>query len=547
MGNNQVAKDQENPPVGPLRSLLTRLVDPSEDWAQRGEDRRPSAIMIYTAVLLGVLVLVFALSLRIAEHAEGARMLFVAIWIVLGIGATMVLLLAYQVRRHFLDPLSHLYNWALGMCDGDLSSRISPRQPGRFAKLTFHINRLSEALEKLANEMDDVVWQQTRRLHQRNKSLEILFEVASAINAMNNLNELLNQSAEAIMPILDGTGYVVRLREEDGEICILKQGFSEHGLTEVPVSDPAFNEIEALLDSGYRDQRVDIRPCKSAEGDIRIVTVPMHYRGKNLGLLSFFSSSANAEKDEELCKLLLSAGKQLGMAIVKTRLDQESSKLTLMQERTSLAHELHDSLAQSLASLRFQVKLLGDTLDGEDALQARRELKRITNSLDGLNSELRELVANFRAPMDERGLIPALEDLVDRFKRSSNISAHLHTECSQLKLAAAAEMQVLGIVREALTNARKHSHAKTVRVLVRCESGGQYTLLVEDDGVGEAMPAVESESPGEHVGLLIMKERATRLGGELRIESESGEGTRIELKFSLPAEDQESEARAGVR
>ena len=180
MANNHVAKDQESPSVGPLRSLLTRLVDPSEDWARRGEDRRPSAIMIYAAVLLGVLVLVFALSLRLAEHTEGARTLFAAIWIVLGIGAFMVLLLAYQVRRHFFEPLAHLYNWALGMCDGNLSSRIPPEQPGRFAKLTFHINRLSEALEKLANEMDETVWQQTRRLHQRNKSLEILFEVASA-------------------------------------------------------------------------------------------------------------------------------------------------------------------------------------------------------------------------------------------------------------------------------------------------------------------------------------------------------------------------------
>ncbi len=547
MANNHVAKDQESPSVGPLRSLLTRLVDPSEDWARRGEDKRPSAIMIYAAVLLGVLILVFALSLRLAEYTDGARTLFAAIWIVLGIGAIMVLLLAYQVRRHFLDPLSHLYNWALGMCDGDLSSRISPRQPGRFAKLTFHINRLSEALEKLANEMDDVVWQQTSRLHQRNKSLEILFEVASAINAMSNLNELLNQSADVIMPILNGTGYVVRLRGENGGICILEQDTAREGSAKVPVNDPAFNEIESLLDGECRDQRVDIRPCQSAQGNIYIVTVPMHYRGKNLGLLSFFSSSAEASNDEEVCKLLLSIGKQLGMAIVKTRLDQEASKLTLMQERTSLAHELHDSLAQSLASLRFQVKLLGDTLDGEDALQARRELKRITNSLDGLNSELRELVANFRAPMDERGLLPALEDLVDRFRRTSNISTYLHTECSQLKLPAAAEMQVLGIVREALTNARKHSKAKTVRLLVRCESGGQYTLLVEDDGVGEALPAIEPESPGEHVGLLIMKERATRLGGKLRIESEPGEGTRIELRFSLPAEERESEARAGAR
>lgn len=542
-----MALDHEDASIGPLRSLLKRLVDPSGDWAHRGEERKPSALMVYAVALLGILFLVSVLSLRIAEHAEGADTLLAAVWIALGIGAAIVVLLAYQIRRHFLDPLSHLYNWALGICDGDLSSRISTRQTGRFAKLTFHINRLSEALEKLANEMDDVVWQQTRRLHQRNKSLEILFEVASAINATGNLTDLLNRSAEIIMPILNGTGCVLRLRGEDGEVFVLGPETAKNDPDGNMVNDPAFREIEALLDGARREQRVDVHECGKDGGAYFIVTLPMHYQGKNHGLLSFFTLTADAVGDEEVQKLLLSVGKQLGMAVVKTRLDEESHKLTLMRERTSLAHELHDSLAQSLASLRFQVKLLNETLEGEDALQARRELKRITNSLDGLNTELRELVANFRAPMDERGLLPALEDLVNRFGRSSGISTHLHAECNRLKLPAAAEMQVLGIVREALTNAGKHSQAKTVRVLVRCKSGGHYTLLVEDDGVGTELPCARTGRPGEHVGLLIMKERAARLGGDLRVESEPGEGTRIELHFSIAPEEQDSEASASVR
>lgn len=541
-----MAREREDASIGPLRSLLARLVDPSEDWAQRGEERKPSGLMVYAAVLLGILILVAVLSTRIAENAEGVRGLLAAVWIALGFAAVIVMLLAWQIRRHFLDPLANLYTWALGMCDGDLSSRIAPQQPGRFAKLTFHINRLSEALEKLANEMDDVVWQQTRRLQQRNKSLEMLFEVASAINTTPNLTELLNQSAEIVMPIVKGTGCVVRLREQGGEAYILGTEIAGQGAADVPINDPAFKDIEALLDGARHDQRVDIHRCEQGDGELSIVTVPMHYQGKNLGLLSFFTPVADGV-DDEAHKLLVSIGKHLGMAIAKSRLEEESHNLTLMRERTSLAHELHDSLAQSLAGLRFQVKLLGDTLDGEDALQGRRELRRINNSMDGLNTELRELIANFRAPIDERGLLPALEGLVERFGRSSGISAHLHTECTQLRLPATAEMQVLGVVREALTNARKHSQAKTVRLLLRCESGGDYTLLVEDDGVGNASPSAEADQPGEHVGLLIMEERAKRLGGELRIESEAGEGTRVELRFSVAPEEQESEVRASAR
>jgi two-component system nitrate/nitrite sensor histidine kinase NarX len=542
-----LATERDETPIGPLRSLLKRLVDPSEDWAQRGEERKPSALLVYAAALLGILVLVALLSTRIAARAEDARGLLAAVWIAVGIGTAIIALLAYQIRRHFLDPLAHLYNWALGMCDGDLSSRISSKQTGRFAKLSFHINRLSEALEKLANEMDDVVWQQTKRLHERNKALETLFEVASAVNATSNLTELLEQASNIIMPIVNGADCIVRLREEGGDVYVLDTHGVQLRPIEVPINDPAFKEIEALLDGERRDQRVAVHKCGKNDDELVIVTIPLHYQGKNLGLLSFFTRAPGAVEDEELQKLLLSVGKHLGMAIAKARLDEESSNLTLMRERTSLAHELHDSLAQSLASLRFQVKLLGETLDGDDALQGRRELRRITNSLDGLNTELRELIANFRAPMDERGLIPTLEDLVERFRCASGISTHLHTECQQLKLPAAAEMQVLGIVREALANARKHSEAKTVRVLVRCDSDGEYSLLVEDDGVGTASPCVEADHPGEHIGLLIMEERAKRLGGVLRIESESGEGTRVELTFSVAPEQHDTVVHASAR
>ena len=95
------------------------------------------------------------------------------------------------------------------------------------------------------------------------------------------------------------------------------------------------------------------------------------------------------------------------------------------------------------------------------------------------------------------------------------------------------EMQVLRIIQEALANVRKHSDAHTVRVLLRCDKNDNYHILVEDDGVGMDKPAF-SGHPGEHLGLSIMKERARYLGGELRIESEPGEGTRVQLSFRTP-------------
>jgi two-component system nitrate/nitrite sensor histidine kinase NarX len=92
-------------------------------------------------------------------------------------------------------------------------------------------------------------------------------------------------------------------------------------------------------------------------------------------------------------------------------------------------------------------------------------------------------------------------------------------------------MQMLRIAQEALTNIRKHARAQTVRVLLNCRPGGAYMLLVEDDGIGFDLPR-RAGRPGEHIGLSIMEERARRLGGQLRIESEPGEGTRVEVTYN---------------
>ena len=132
--------------------------------------------------------------------------------------------------------------------------------------------------------------------------------------------------------------------------------------------------------------------------------------------------------------------------------------------------------------------------------------------------------------MDKRGLIPAVEQAVKRFRRETDIHTFLQQEWANANLPADTEMQVLRIIQESLANIRKHSQANTVRVMLKALPMGEFQVLVEDDGVGMGEPV--SGAPGEHVGLKILQERASRIGGKLRIESEPGEGTRILLRFT---------------
>jgi two-component system nitrate/nitrite sensor histidine kinase NarX len=166
----------------------------------------------------------------------------------------------------------------------------------------------------------------------------------------------------------------------------------------------------------------------------------------------------------------------------------------------------------------------------KDVYNAQYEVRRLHAALEEAHTSLRELLANFRSRMDERGLVPAIEEMVMRFEEETGIATYFQNECGEVILTPTREIQVFRIIQEGLANIRKHSDAHTARILLRNEGGDTYHLLIEDDGLGMAptSPAVR----GEHVGIAIMRERAERLAGTLQIESEAGEGTRVNLTFA---------------
>ena len=153
---------------------------------------------------------------------------------------------------------------------------------------------------------------------------------------------------------------------------------------------------------------------------------------------------------------------------------------------------------------------------------------------------MRELIAHFRIPISEAGLLPAIERTVERFRRDCpDVRVLLQTRWEGLKLPAEHELQIVRIVQEALANARKHAQASTVRVLISGDAEtGRCRVLVEDDGVGFANPP--REGGGTHIGMSLLQDRAMRLGGRIRVESEPDEGVRVALEFHAMAQRAEA-------
>ena len=483
-----------------------------------------------SGLTLGALAMYYALAVA---AVVGIIATLGVLFILLMLSA--VLVAGFRVR--VLNAEFRIRKWIVRMMEGDLGARVTPVVRSGENSLLDDINMLGDMISRMCKNVDQQTRVQVEQLAQKTRSLEILYDAAAGVNVLNDVNDLLTRFLHTLCDMVKARAGVVRLMAEDGQMrLIATRGCDENALAR------AVSLEQCLSGAHAADElliQTDVQQCEPGlhistdAGCAALVTIPIRYSERTLGVYHLVLESAALIEREDISHLFSSIGRHLGIAIEKARLERHARRLSIMEERTLLANELHDSLAQTLASLRFQITLVGETVAQSKDRTGIRQIRTIKEGLDQANSQLRELLAHFRTRMDERGLIPAIDSVVERFRKETGIAAYFQNEIGESKLPPVLEVQVLHIVQEALTNVRKHSDAQNVRVLLRAEDNGDHHVLVEDDGQGIEEKVV-SDPPGEHIGLSIMRERAARLGGTLHIESDAGEGTRVELQFNVP-------------
>jgi two-component system nitrate/nitrite sensor histidine kinase NarX len=489
------------------------------------------AVILVVAAVAGLA----ALTLGRAHVAVLATLQIV----LLGLGLAIVVCLKRRLNRHLLEPLADLRSWALQMRSGNLAARVPVPRPGELAALATDVNSLAGQLQVLTQDMNAQVRAQTARISRKTRSLEILYEVVASLSTARNRDELLDYFLEAIMELLDARAATVALLDDADA---LQPAAAEGRMDEIIKGWNLQPTYDKLCNAVAREGKIKIygvpRPAGAprseknlVETSPELIVVPIQYRGRILGVFTLFLTLSSTELGDDFRDLLTSVGRHAGLALEKTRLDENARRLAVMEERDILRDELHDSLAQSLISMRLQVKMLGETLHKKDIRTAQNEVRQLALGIEAANTSLRELLASFRSKMDDRGLIPALEDLVERFQQDTGVTTFFQHDCRELSLSPNQEVEVFRIVQEGLANIRRHSGAQTARVFMSDDGDGAYRLLVEDDGVGILESYEGGEMDQQHFGLAIMRERSQRLGGELVIESEAGEGTRVSLSF----------------
>lgn len=197
-------------------------------------------------------------------------------------------------------------------------------------------------------------------------------------------------------------------------------------------------------------------------------------------------------------------------------------------ERGRIARDLHDSVGQSLTSLMIGLKTMEGLSEEESVQQQAQELRRIGSEM---HEEIRRLARGLRpAVLDDLGLVPALERLVEDLATAHRIEATLERDCDEgARLPDDVQTAVYRIVQEAATNAVRHGKAQLVQVKLTC-SPRELTISISDDGAGfDVANALRTDQENSPFGLLSIHERASLLNGEAVFTSRPGHGTQVRV------------------
>lgn len=269
-------------------------------------------------------------------------------------------------------------------------------------------------------------------------------------------------------------------------------------------------------------QLIRVQPFRS------VMTVSFLFGGEWRGRVFLFDPVSQGERQEEL-RFLLDVVRQVGPAVYNVYLLHRLRRRAGAAERARFARELHDGAVQSLIAVEMQVDVLRRQA-GEDGL-IPSELGRIQGLLREEVLNLRELMQQMKSiDVDASRLFGVLNDTVERFQRETGITARFVTDVAQPDIPQRVCRELVRIVQEGLVNVRKHSKAR--HALVRLGStGAQWSLSLEDDGKGFPFSGRLTQEELDEIGKgpMIIKERVRLIAGKLTVESNPGQGTRLEI------------------
>lgn len=402
------------------------------------------------------------------------------------------------------------------------------RNGGDFTEDDEDLIRLLAAQAAVAIENARLYESSTRWLRQ----LESLNEIGNALAAQLELEPLLAMvatrlrelvSARLVLIALPDTEDALRVAAADGDIASTQVGtrLELHGSKVGRVLERGRSErVDSVLD----DPEVDQRTAREL-GITTALYVPLIVHGEAIGVVAAHDKLGDdGHFDDDDLRLSESLAARAAIAVdLSERVTRDGMRKVVEAqelERTRLARELHDETGQALTSILLGLKSLEQALDSDEGREGVASLRDLVVST---LQDVRRLAVELRpSALDDFGLAPALERLVDTYGRQAAVPVHLEIRLGDERLPAEVETTLYRMVQEALTNVAKHADATSISILLT-RTASSVRLVVEDDGAGFEPGGARDGG----LGLPGMRERVALVDGRLRIESAHGKGTTL--------------------
>ncbi len=428
--------------------------------------------------------------------------------------ATVLLaaIVLHWLRNRVEQPLTELTRAAHRIGQGDFTTRLVQQQPDELGVLATTLNKMSDAIASMYGNLQKRVDAQTQTLQTSNTKLQFLYEMVRNLT----IDTVDKAKLDSIIEQLHGVVAV-----QDIELCLLTEQGDRPYLQIQPENqlDPCEREschecIEADEQGQCRDDGYVYRYQVQRDN---------HY----YGVLVVRSASLQPLLEWQQ-QLLRTVADHIAIAMGLKSEHEQTRRIALMQERTVIARELHDSLAQALSYLKIQVSRLNKAIPKHDEAMLMDVTAELKQGLDNAYRQLRELLTTFRLKVEGGGLEQAIHQAIDVLTVQSGIHFRLQYQLFNVPLSPHEEIHLLQIIREASQNAVHHS--KGTEVLVRLEQHQDHRieLAVEDNGVGIPDKAEKLN----HYGLAIMQERSRQLYGVLAIERRPQGGIGVYFRFT---------------
>lgn len=429
----------------------------------------------YAAALSDFVASIDKLVLAIEHFADFKLKLLVASQIFgLGLMLLITFIAVRFTKKKVVIPLHRLMESANTISKGNFEIEMPETEYTELTALTNALQKTAKELAALYGNLESQVAEKTLALTRANNELTFLYNTLLALNAnkldykalKSALNQLKNyESLDYLRLVIEQTGLETEVIEADG-----------HWPTQ---------------------------SLAHTQGSTRF---PLHFEQVNLGYLELISPRQPNHA------LLSNFAIMITRSIVIHSASEQRQQLALMEERGVIARELHDSLGQVLSFLKIQVSLLRKSLSQTEQNQdIDTQLTEINEGVSTAYSQLRELLSTFRLTIKEPNLKSALEAMLEQLRTKTRISISLHYQLAPQWLEARQHIHILQITREATLNAIKHANAQRIEIHCFKDDQGRINISVSDDGIGIAF----LQDKDQHFGLSIMRERASKLDGEM--------------------------------